>query len=109
MARALGEPSLAQGQNLFSKRTLSESPLQDADQRLSLPLPACTMRTIELTIIDRASLSWLRPLSSEWRTRSAALAEPPLERRLAGERSWWGARESKAALRATHGSWQMKS
>ena len=83
-------------------------PAQDADQRLSLPLPACTIRTIELTIIDRASLSWLRPLSSECRTRSAALAEPALERRLAGERSWWGARESKAAQRATHGSWQRK-
>ena len=79
--------------------TLGSGPnvAQEADQRLSLPLPACTMRTIELTIIERASFSWLRPLSSECRTRSAALAGMPLERRLAGERSWWGARESKAA------------
>ena len=73
---------------------------QEADQRLSLPLPACTMRTIEVTIIERASLSWLRPLSSEWSTRSAALVGAPLARRLAGERNWWGARESKAAQQA---------
>jgi hypothetical protein len=70
---------------------------QEADQRLSLPLPACTIRTMELTIIDRASLSWLRPWSSECSTRSAAVEGAAKLRRLAGERSWWGARESKAA------------
>ena len=48
---------VAQGQHFLRKRPVRQAPLQDADQRLSLPLPACTMRTIELTIIDRASLS----------------------------------------------------
>ena len=42
-------------------------------QRLWLPFPACTMRAIELTIMDRASLASLRPCSSEANTRSAAV------------------------------------
>ena len=44
--------------------------LQEASQRLSLLLPACTMRTMELTIIERASLAAVRPSSSETSTRS---------------------------------------
>jgi hypothetical protein len=41
-------------------------------QRLSGLRPACTIRTTELTIIDRASWASLRPASSEAITRSAA-------------------------------------
>jgi hypothetical protein len=47
-----------------------ETTPQEAFQRLSLVLPACTMRTIELTIIERASLLVGRLSSSAAITRS---------------------------------------
>lgn len=45
---------------------------QASCQRLSRDWPACTIRTIELIIIERASCCSLRPWSSAARTRSAA-------------------------------------
>ncbi|APD47477.1 hypothetical protein BM449_03255 [Synechococcus sp. SynAce01] len=53
-------------------------------------MPACTMRTIELTIIESASLGWERWPSSEAITRSGI--EPLLAgrdpARTAGEGRW---------------------
>ena len=49
---------------------MGRSSAQEADQRLRLALPACTIDTIELTIIERASLVGVRPSSSEASTRS---------------------------------------
>jgi hypothetical protein len=46
---------------------------QEAFQRLSLLLPACTILATELTIIERASLEAPRPWISELITRSAAV------------------------------------
>jgi hypothetical protein len=46
--------------------------VQEACQRLWGALPACTMWTMEVTIIERAPWLWPRPSSSEARTRSAA-------------------------------------
>jgi hypothetical protein len=54
---------------------------QEADQRLALALlvlPACTMRTMELTIIERASPGSERSRSSAAITRSAAVTLPEL-------------------------------
>jgi hypothetical protein len=45
-------------------------------QRLSLDLPACTIRAIELTIIERASQLLARFLSSAASTRSEAVRRP---------------------------------
>lgn len=52
---------------------------QEADQRLALAplvLPACTMRTMELTIIERASPGSERSRNSDAITRSAAVKLP---------------------------------
>lgn len=49
---------------------------QEDCQRLRGDRPACTMCTIEVTIIERAPLAWLRPSSSAARTRSAADGAP---------------------------------
>lgn len=47
--------------------------VQEAFHRLSRVLPACTIRAIEPTIIERASLPSARPAISAARIRSAAV------------------------------------
>jgi len=70
---------------------------QEAFQRLSLLLPACTILATELTIIERASLEAPRPWISEVITRSAAVRG----------RFWTDERmESKDGTDALLRSWQ---
>ncbi len=70
---------------------------QEAFQRLSLLLPACTILATELTIIERASLEAPRPWISEVITRSAAVRG----------RFWSDERmESKDGTDALPRSWQ---
>jgi len=71
---------------------------QEAFQRLSLLLPACTILASELTIIERASLEAPRLWISEVITRSAAVRG----------RFWSDERmESKDGTDALRRSWQM--